>query len=212
LRRPKLTSLNSLTILQELDDGYYRVKHPQGRIAVLRLTKCVECDSWMTSSRSKLCFYCAADARDKAQKDALEAGAQRRRVANLEVAVKRRAAKMGLASPKWRDKEKIKAIYEEARRRTAETGIKYHVDHIYPLQGDLCSGLHVHHNLRIITASENCSKHNGHPMHESPALVSFVKQYGESGFYRWLRWFKSEMKFKSSGGISASPRRGIPLL
>ena len=67
---------------------------------------------------------------------------------------------ISLQCPPWADKDVIKAIYKQARRMTKETGIKYHVDHIIPLQGELVSGLHVPDNLQIITEYENLSKGN----------------------------------------------------
>lgn len=64
------------------------------------------------------------------------------------------------ACPKWADLEAIETLYTEAHRRTKETGIEYHVDHIVPLQGKLVSGLHVEYNLQVIPAVENCRKGN----------------------------------------------------
>ena len=72
----------------------------------------------------------------------------------------RRSRLFSLASPKWRNSEKIADIYSERDRKTAETGICYHVDHVIPLQGDLVCGLHVHNNLAVIEKRENLSKHN----------------------------------------------------
>lgn len=72
--------------------------------------------------------------------------------------LKRRAAKMR-ALPVWADLEKINQIYEEARVKS-ESGIKYEVDHIVPLQSELVCGLHVHYNLRVITKEENRKKRN----------------------------------------------------
>ena len=64
------------------------------------------------------------------------------------------------AMPPWADKEKIEAVYAEARRLTLATGIPHHVDHIYPLRGKNVSGLHIHTNLQVLTAFDNQSKGN----------------------------------------------------
>lgn len=74
---------------------------------------------------------------------------------------KRQVAKLQ-AIPPWADLQKIEAIYAEARRITEETGIKHHVDHIYPLVSKVMCGLHCETNLQILTAAENCSKSNRH--------------------------------------------------
>lgn len=71
----------------------------------------------------------------------------------------RQAAKIK-RTPAWADKEKMKAIYIEAQRKTDETGIRHEVDHVYPLQGEFVSGLHVESNLQILTISENRKKGN----------------------------------------------------
>lgn len=65
-----------------------------------------------------------------------------------------------IATPPWADKKAIKAVYDEAKRLTIETGTLYHVDHIIPIHGRYVSGLHVPDNLRAIPAIENVLKHN----------------------------------------------------
>jgi hypothetical protein len=75
---------------------------------------------------------------------------------------KRRACKIQ-RTPKWLSQEdhiQIKKIYTEAMQKTIDTGIKWHVDHIYPLRGEVVSGLHIPSNLQIITAVENIKKGN----------------------------------------------------
>ena len=71
--------------------------------------------------------------------------------------------KLSQATPSWLTAEQwaaMNAVYEEARRRTRETGIVHQVDHIHPLQGKTLSGLHVPWNLQVLTASQNVAKSN----------------------------------------------------
>jgi len=64
------------------------------------------------------------------------------------------------AIPLWADQEKIKNIYKKAANLTKKTGIRHHVDHIYPLKSKFMCGLHVETNLQILTAEENIRKGN----------------------------------------------------
>jgi predicted acyl esterase len=75
----------------------------------------------------------------------------------------RRRAMLLQATPRWlteEHKKQIEAIYNEAARLTRETGIPHEVDHIMPLQGVECRGLHVPWNLQILTQKENAKKNN----------------------------------------------------
>ena len=73
---------------------------------------------------------------------------------------KRRAALLS-RTPKWADLEKIKAYYDVCAFFNEVNGyVKYHVDHILPLQGKNVSGLHVETNLQVIPARENIAKGN----------------------------------------------------
>lgn len=55
----------------------------------------------------------------------------------------------------------IEAI-DLAKRREQSTGIKWHVDHMIPLQGCQASGLHCAQNLQVIPAALNLKKSNRH--------------------------------------------------
>lgn len=66
-------------------------------------------------------------------------------------------------TPQWLDKEDmwvIQEIYDLSYKRTEITGVKWHVDHIIPLQGKSVSGLHVPANLQVIPAIINMGKGN----------------------------------------------------
>lgn len=75
---------------------------------------------------------------------------------------RRRASKIQ-RTPHWLTEDEhwlIKEAYTLAKLREKVTGIKWDVDHLVPLQGDIVSGLHVPWNLQVIPESENRSKHN----------------------------------------------------
>ena len=74
-------------------------------------------------------------------------------------AAQRHTAKLK-RTPSWANDQMIAAYYKEAKRLEELTGIKFHVDHIIPLQGDLVSGLHVETNLQLLPAHENLGKSN----------------------------------------------------
>ena len=80
--------------------------------------------------------------------------------------VARRRAMRATATPPWltdAQKGEIRAVYLECRRLTRETGIRHHVDHIYPMAGPTSCGLHVPWNLQVLTATENFAKGNKMP-------------------------------------------------
>lgn len=124
--------------VRELKRTYYATSESERQLQKKRGRK------WMESNREK---YRASSARW--------------RVANLDVAAaaqQRRRAKKLKCLPPWADLEKIQQFYAQAKELTEMTGVKHNVDHIYPLQGDLVTGLHVEWNLQILTERDNKSK------------------------------------------------------
>ena len=72
---------------------------------------------------------------------------------------KRKAAKLQ-RTPSWSETDQIRGLYEFSRWLTQEYGREIHVDHDYPLQGKLVSGLHVIDNLQLMYAEDNLTKAN----------------------------------------------------
>lgn len=72
-----------------------------------------------------------------------------------------RSKRVKKQTPIWANLEEIKKIYLLCKEMNLKKGKNtYQVDHIYPLNGENVSGLHVAENLRIITAKQNSSKGN----------------------------------------------------
>ena len=74
-------------------------------------------------------------------------------------AASRRSRKL-MATPVWADPAAMQEKYAEAARRTTEEGVIYEVDHIIPLSHPLVCGLHVEHNLQVLSIYENAAKNN----------------------------------------------------
>lgn len=74
-----------------------------------------------------------------------------------------RRAGIESATPSWADRAAIRKVFADCISRSRETGVKHEVDHVVPLRGKLVKGLHIHTNLRIITAIENRAKSNHFP-------------------------------------------------
>ncbi len=103
--------------------------------------------------------------RDK-NREKVAASTARYRAENPEVrrveSMRRNAAKLERHAA-W-DRELTRLVETEAAAlaaiRQAETGISWHIDHMYPLRAEKVSGLHVWNNLQVIPAAMNVRKHN----------------------------------------------------
>jgi len=102
--------------------------------------------------------------------DKVKAAARRRYRANPAQAVAnlatRKARKMR-AQPLWLtavQKAQIREMYDVAKAKSMQTGIRHDVDHIFPLvNGEFC-GLHVPWNLQVLSEGENRKKSTYFPI------------------------------------------------
>jgi hypothetical protein len=112
--------------------------------------------------RDKIAVYHASwRAKNAQRKSELDKLWRKKNVAKLNSYYSARRDRRALAEPSWLsaiEKAQIVEQYDLARCLTVQTGIKHHVDHIWPLGGDSFCGLHVPWNLRVVTCKENLSK------------------------------------------------------
>lgn len=114
--------------------------------------------AWKKANPEKTRAYEAAyTAKHPAKRKAKEAAYRLANPAKRAAWQAKRVAQQLMATPPWADLAAIEAIYQEASLLGME------VDHIVPLQGKSVCGLHVSHNLQLLTKSENSRKRNTHP-------------------------------------------------
>lgn len=62
--------------------------------------------------------------------------------------------------PAWADRKAMTHVYRTRARLKAETGVRYSVDHVVPVNHPLVCGLHVHNNLQLLPLADNVRKSN----------------------------------------------------
>ena len=77
------------------------------------------------------------------------------------------------ATPPWADLDAIKRIEEDAERLSAQMGLPMFVVHEIPLRGRTVCGLHVEHNLKVVSQSWK-------------ALRRFSIRRAEKEYMEWL--------------------------
>ena len=162
---------NKCAEVKELEDFYKQTNAKDGhaymcKVCVLDKTRawCKEnpkkqaarAKSWYEANREK--SIANAHAWRKANPERARATAKAWTKANLEKCSARKARRRASEKQRtmaWSDLEAIEAVYAKARHLTKVTGVPHEVDHYYPLQGKLVSGLHVETNLQVLTRRAN---------------------------------------------------------
>lgn len=159
------------SVAMERGDTHYFTGIPckHGHIAKRRVKDrvCTECDSAAKKIRSeqnpektreyKKTQYVKHKSTHLAQKRVYRQSNK----GKINALVAKRKAQVKLRTPSWADTDKIKSYYEVCAFFNEVNGyIKYHVDHVIPLQGSVVSGLHVENNLQIIPWLDNIRKKN----------------------------------------------------
>jgi hypothetical protein len=116
-------------------------------------------------SKDGLCIQCKScekDYRERKKEAIREYQEQYRKthVAEHTAAASKYKASKLKAVPAWFEKEAIEAMYKATTARSKSEGVKYHVDHIIPLQSKFVCGLHCLANFEIVLWNENLTKGN----------------------------------------------------
>lgn len=149
-------------------ESSYRTPIGTKLLAIIQYMRCYKCkeilpySSFYASKHTKNnlqkeCKSCLKDAREhtsSARKEKARIYRQRPEVKKQRSFHQRtRQASKLKRTPEWADMKKIEDIYHKCPKG-------YEVDHIFPLQGKLVSGLHVPENLQYLTKEENRKKSN----------------------------------------------------
>jgi hypothetical protein len=62
--------------------------------------------------------------------------------------------------PAWADRGLMREIYRVRATLSRQTGVRYSVDHVVPVNHPLVCGLHVHNNLEVLPLDVNVRKSN----------------------------------------------------
>lgn len=148
-------------------DTYYFNGKPckHGHIAPRRAVNgnCVECEKEKNNEETRKQYMTEYANKERERIRKIASVYQKRNKGKVNARTAQRHAAKMQRTPQWLSKEekvRIQCYYQVASMRIRETGQRWHVDHIVPLQGETVSGLHVPWNLRVIPATENIRKSN----------------------------------------------------
>jgi hypothetical protein len=181
--RPKLGQYFLTKIYQDAG-GMVELLDRNGRTVRTKIYKCSGCDvvhpafvfqHEKARGRASMCEVCNMEKLREEHKKRLDDLAEKLRLAHEQRlfagtdAKSRRISTHRMATPRWVNRAALRAVYRLAAETALKTGVPHDVDHVHPLQGRLCCGLHVPWNLQVIPASENRRKSNSFKLDESPA-------------------------------------------
>lgn len=147
-------------VIRVFEDGTRELQFDNGRRVRMKFQRCPGCkvERPLQNFTMALCLQCRKiEAPLTTKYECVKGGEQ-------VLYSSKRYARVRQATPPWVDKRAIKAVYEEARRISKETGIRHEVDHIWPIVHESFSGLHVPWNLRVIPSPQNSTKRNTPPL------------------------------------------------